>query len=308
MNATSVDVPTEFAIPSYPKIYQLGSPEIADLFKDPVVVQEKVDGSQISFGVINGKLTIHSHHCQLDLENAQKMFYLAICNLKEREHLMMPGVIYRGEYLQKPSHNLLIYNAVPEGHIALFDVSQFPLTPFSPSKVRDIAKSLNLGCVPTLLDEVIITDPMELKNLMETISFLGGQKIEGIVIKNYHRSAPYGGTMMGKWVSDTFKEIKYEAKSEGKDFISVLADIVATQARWEKAVIHLKEQGLLTDSLKDIGGLIQEVQKDTAAEAESLLKDKLWAWAWPQIKKKLTYGLPIWYKEKLLSKQFTPQE
>jgi ATP-dependent RNA circularization protein (DNA/RNA ligase family) len=36
---------------SYPSIYALGHRAIRELFDGPVVVEEKIDGSQFSFGV-----------------------------------------------------------------------------------------------------------------------------------------------------------------------------------------------------------------------------------------------------------------
>lgn len=36
-------------IGSYPKVYSIGHPKTSLLFKDEIVVQEKVDGSQFSF-------------------------------------------------------------------------------------------------------------------------------------------------------------------------------------------------------------------------------------------------------------------
>ena len=37
---------------SYPKIYNLGHKYLEELFLDDVLIEEKIDGSQISFGVI----------------------------------------------------------------------------------------------------------------------------------------------------------------------------------------------------------------------------------------------------------------
>jgi hypothetical protein len=38
---------------SYPKLYAMGHRAIADLLLDDVIVQEKVDGSQFSFGLFD---------------------------------------------------------------------------------------------------------------------------------------------------------------------------------------------------------------------------------------------------------------
>lgn len=40
---------------SYPKVYNLGHSAIKDLFHDEVVIQEKLDGSQFSFGIVDGE-------------------------------------------------------------------------------------------------------------------------------------------------------------------------------------------------------------------------------------------------------------
>ena len=43
---------------SYGKIFNLGHKETEALFDGPVVVEEKIDGSQFSFGSINGELNL----------------------------------------------------------------------------------------------------------------------------------------------------------------------------------------------------------------------------------------------------------
>ena len=40
---------------SYPKVYQLGHKAVLDIFSGPVVIQEKIDGSQFSFGLVGGE-------------------------------------------------------------------------------------------------------------------------------------------------------------------------------------------------------------------------------------------------------------
>lgn len=63
---------------SYPKVYNFGHRAIVDLMDGPVVVQEKVDGSQFSAGVIDGKLHCRSHHNALNLDEPPKMFREAV--------------------------------------------------------------------------------------------------------------------------------------------------------------------------------------------------------------------------------------
>ena len=53
----------------------MGHKAIAELLKGPVYVEEKVDGSQFSFGVDeNGEIRVRSKGCELVLDAPEKMF------------------------------------------------------------------------------------------------------------------------------------------------------------------------------------------------------------------------------------------
>ena len=73
-------------VTSYPKVYQLGHRAIKDLFLDEISVEEKIDGSQFSFQVIEidneawaTVLKCRSHHQQINLDEVPKMFEDAVC-------------------------------------------------------------------------------------------------------------------------------------------------------------------------------------------------------------------------------------
>lgn len=96
-----------------------------------------------------------------------------------------------------------------------------------------------------------------------------------------------------------------------KDIVALLIAGLATPARFDKAVQHLREAGTLEQSPKDIGALIREVQADVKAECAELIRDKLFDYAWPTIARGIIKGLPEWYKQQLLHLQFahtTPEE
>jgi len=90
---------------SYPNIFALGHRYIKDLFLDNVLIEEKVDGSQFSFGkfLIDGKeeLKCRSKGCQINVEFPEKMFSCAISSVKEIFNNLKIGWTYRGEYLSK---------------------------------------------------------------------------------------------------------------------------------------------------------------------------------------------------------------
>lgn len=293
----------------YPSIYNMGHRMVADLLKGPVYVQEKIDGSQISFGLINGELVMRSKGAPITVEAPQKMFEAAVKTCLALKPLMQEGWTYRGEYLAKPKHNTLAYDRTPINHIILFDINTAQETYLPYEKMAARASHLGLEAVP-LLFTGIVNNLEEFRSFLDRNSTLGGQKIEGVVIKpvNYDQFGPDKKCLMGKFVSEAFKEIHggewKRANPSNKDIMQIVAQKYATPARWQKAVIHLREKGLITDSPKDIGPLIKEAISDTLKECEDDIKRDLWAFAWERISRQLTNGLPQWYKEQLLAKQF----
>lgn len=78
-----------------------------------------------------------------------------------------------------------------------------------------------------------------------------------------------------------------------------------TPARWNKAIQHLREAGILIDAPQDIGHLIKETQADIKKECLDLIQQKLLEWALPHVLRGVVRGLPEWYKEELLKLQFS---
>ena len=109
---------------SYPSIFNLGHKALRELFERPVNVEEKVDGSQFSFGVTEeGELKIRSKGKEMVVEAPEKMFAGAVETVKGLKDRLHPGWTYRGEVLCKPKHNTLQYGRVPKGNVILFDVN-----------------------------------------------------------------------------------------------------------------------------------------------------------------------------------------
>ncbi len=169
-------------------------------------------------------------------------------------------------------------------------------------------EALRLGLeVTPLLFEGIITDPFMLRDFLDKVSILGGPKIEGVVIKNYKRFTMDGKVQMGKFVSEDFKEVhagEWKKENPGTgDIVQVLITKYRSMARWQKAVQHLKEKGLIKGEMSDMQHLFPEVAADTRKECEEEIKQLLFDWAWKNISRSLTGGLPEWYREQLLKEQ-----
>lgn len=292
---------------SYPKVYALGHRGIAEILQETVIVEEKVDGSQFSFGVFNGELKCRSKGQQIVVDAPEKLFNHAVATAIELSPLLHDGWTYRCEYLQKPKHNTIAYSRVPEKHLIVFDINTGHEHYLSREEKVTEAARIGLEFVPCYFQGMVETLD-QLRIFLDLESCLGGDKIEGVVIKNYSRFSIDGKAMIGKLVRDGFHERNCaefrKANPKSKDIIGNLIDTYRTTARFEKAVQHLNEIGNIEGDPRDIGLLMKEIQRDTLEECGEEIKEALFKWAWPQVQRGVAGGAPEWYKDKLLKEQF----
>jgi hypothetical protein len=297
-------------ITAFPKIFAIGSPHIPHLFHDEVEVTEKVDGSQFVFGKIDGELQMRSKGAMLVAEAPQQMFVEGVNHVLSVQDRIPDNTVFYCEYLQKPKHNVLAYDRIPGNHLVLFGVST-PAGRFvnDHATLLGYAALVDIDCIP-LLYYGKITDAEELSKLLDTESYLGGQKIEGVVVKNY-KPFLLGGQIInvtsGKYVSEAFKEV--HRKNWSKEHTSggkwqTFCAQFNTPARWEKAIIHLKERGELDHEPRDIGKLIKEIQDDIIAEEKEAILKVLWQLHKDDVLRKAIAGFPQWYKERLMEDSF----
>ena len=298
---------------SFPSVYAMGHAAVADLLLDPVLVEEKVDGSQFSFGHFPGHpdwpdgWQFRSKGATIQPLAPPDMFKGACSFARTLD--VKPGWTYRAEVLAKPKHNVLAYERTPKGNLILFDINpaqEVYLT--RPEKEAEAAR-LGLEIVPVLHDGMV-ENVEQFRSFLDRTSILGGQKIEGVVVKNYKRFGRDKKALMGKFVSEAFKEVHAaEWKSSNPTSSDIVQQAIAryrTPARWAKALQHLRDAGQIEGSPRDIGLLMKEVPEDTLKECEQEMKDFVWAWAWGHIRRGLGHGLPEWYKQVLLESQFGP--
>jgi hypothetical protein len=301
----------------YPKVRTVGHRDISNLLVGPVVVQEKVDGSNFSFGRgLNGKLFAWSRTQELDLEKPDGMFAAAADYIKSLDSYIPDcskdclGVIYRCEYLQKPKHNVLAYDRVPKNHLVLYEVEYLRAPDVIENLGMDrglldsVANMLQIDVIPEFWRGEIGPDafPNLVKNWHLTDSFLGGQKVEGVVIKNFNQTDERTGAtyLVGKVVREEFKEVhKHQVKLDKPDPVSIIGARCGGPARWRKAEQALKERGELTGSMEDIPKLMRYVQLDVATEEEDDIKEALWKLYRKNVLGCTTKGLPEWWKQKL---------
>ena len=294
---------------SYPKVFSLGHAALQELFLDPVLVEEKIDGSQCSAGCFNGELRVRSKGQELIVDAPEKMFARAVSVW--RSLALREGWTYRAEYLTLPHHNTLVYSRVPYNNLIIFDINPGEEKYLSYDEKVQEATRIGLEVVPRLF-EGRLASADEIRNLLDRDSCLGGSRVEGVVIKNYARFGRDKKALMGKFVSEVFKEVNKtewaKANPQSRDILQSLVETYRSEARWAKAIQHLREQGLLEGDPRDIGPLIRAAQRDVEVECEEEIKGILWGWAWPHINRKVTAGLPEWYKQRLLESQFTQEK
>lgn len=290
---------------SYPRIYNMGHAAIKELFLDDVLIEEKIDGSQFSFGRFDGELKCRSKSKQLVLDAPEKLFLKAIDTASGLD--LKDGWTYRAEYLQKPKHNSLAYDRTPKDHLIIFDISPTEEEYLCYSEKQAEAERVGLEVVPIMFCGKV-TNPGDLLDFLEKESVLGGQRIEGVVVKNYRRFGRDKKVLLGKHVSEAFKEKHNKQWKKGHpnsaDITQILIGNYKIEARWQKAVQHLRDDGRLLGDVKDIGGLIKETQYDIEKECKQEIMEALFKYYFPQIKRACVGGLPEWYKNQLVEKQF----
>lgn len=292
---------------AFPKIFALGTKPVANILDNEVEITEKVDGSQFIFWNINNTLYVRSKGAEISVHSPEKMFTEAVeYAYKLFENGKLPdGYAFYAEYLKKPKHNVLEYSRIPKNHLALFGVYEVASKTFinKYELIQRHAEYLDIDTVPLIYNGKIIAE--EVINLLNRESFLGKASIEGVVIKSYNELL-IGGQLLpvtsAKYVSESFKEVHKSSWSKEHTYGGKwdrFKENHRTEARWQKAVQHLKESGKLKTDPSDIGLLIKEVKEDIIKEEKDNIKDFLWNQFGEDLLRRSTCGLPEWYKAQL---------
>jgi len=214
---------------------------------------------------------------------------------------------YYGETLRKPKHSTLSYNRVPENHFALFGCvtawDEGNWYPFDGLSV--VADALRVEVAQRLIIEPTAEAILAFID-EDHESQLGGTAMEGVVIKNLSMDYLYGPTlwpiMTAKYVSEKFKEVhqkNWKVENTGKGRWIVFQEQFCTEARWWKSVQHMAEAGVLVGEPKDIGQLMNYVQKDIGEEAKDQILKFLWKEFGRDLMRNAVKGVPEWYKEQI---------
>lgn len=286
----------------YPKVQQLARVTKYFAPTTPVVVQEKLDGSNVSFYFEKDTSFLQSRTVRIDPEKPG-MFAPFVAWFKEHEDALLnyfgEGVIVYGEMVNN------------QGKIKYEKTS--PFVPFDVVRLnpqRVVAKdgivhtNQNISVIPGEFDlvpwsqwgvEPVSTwyrGPMGELNVEEMNARIG-PGVEGCVVKAYDVvgfwSDPETGDngswreaiVGGKVVREDFKELRTSVTSPKRmdDPLVGLADYVVTRARVDKAIAFLTEQKGMPPKPHEV---ISRVAKDVHDEAEQEVKDFLFRAYWPK--------------------------
>jgi hypothetical protein len=294
-------------VPGYYSILTYGSKGTEALLDGDVTVTEKVDGSQFRFGLRDGEFYMASHHKPIYEGEDYGMFDRAVEGAlgarfavdKLAQHWHTKNLWFFVEYLQRPKQNTLAYERMPDNHLCLWGVFRDgEMGPYG--AVQDAAATLEIEAVPLLARGRVSSE--DLVRLLDTESFLGAQKVEGLVITNAAQTIAIGPRvqpLICKLVRIEFKEQHKTQEAAGKSAIQQHMETYCSEARWLKAIQRRREASELLDAPQDIGPLLKSISQDLGAEEAENIKEFLWRHYRKEYLRTATRGFAYWYKERL---------
>lgn len=267
-----------------------------DKFKDRgIVVQEKLDGSNASFTIENGKLECFSRRKKLNESNTLNGFYEWVHKNISEDDTFIEGYIIFGEWLVKHKVN---YKEKYYKNFYVFDVYDKVNEEYLPHKeVLKFADLLSLQTVKTLLvvepehfDELKPEHVHQLvgKSDMTEVSNTG----EGVVVKFLDGKTDWETYF--KLLSTSFKETyRKKMTKEGKNN-ALIADYAMTKNRMEKMIFRALEEGRLKEDelqLENFSKIIKEVGKDFADDIMIEERDTILSLVEKQIKRNMPHIL-----------------
>jgi hypothetical protein len=269
-------------------------------------IEEKVDGSQFRFGIVDGEHKFGSHHIDYEGYTTDKMFQQAVVIAEGilKKVSGFDNIVFFAEYLAKPKQNALKYSRVPLSNFYLFDVAvdgKF----VSPSEVIKFADEVGVEPVRVLEVKRQLPEIEYLDSIVNMESVLGGEKMEGVVIKNYDMNIVINGKLRFfslKYVREKFRELnKIEHLDENKKVSpeDIVSRLINKEAVWSKAIQRIQEDGIITYEMRDIQSLIEAVKDDIEKEYKETIKEEMYRVYKKDIEKAVVRGLAEYYKKYL---------
>lgn len=255
-----------------PKTRRLGAGRTNQLMRSgrTCTVEEKVDGSLVcwTWNELTGLEVWGSRH-QIDVADPSDT-YKGVVRFIEglaAKGLLRPSWTYWAEVIDSPRPRTLGYDRPARNGLVLWDVQRQSGDYLGEFEKEIVAKSLDVDCAP-----VLHRGPLTLHllaTLVETSEpLLGGDRVEGVVIKDADDIS--AERLVAKYVADEFLEShlgeEFKLPDDRRALVSSLVGAVVTVPRMEKMRMAMADDGVLSNTPRDIGELCRRVREDIRAE------------------------------------------
>ena len=265
-----------------------------------VIIQEKLDGSQLTISNINGVVTFFNKSKQIS--GKSKPFLNSYLSLVNKPHIFKSGYFYHGEAMISIKPHTIVYEREAKYFWVLYEVVRADNTSLVPEEIYELIKDTGIEYLPPLYDNKQETEYIDYiqiaKRLMEDIttgeitSHLGGTP-EGVVLKALNRTRDIKSVNTRyKFVRQELAEMNSKKKKRiprvsDEQIIEAIGKIYDTEARMRKGVQHLQEEDKwnYNDPKKNISSLVDELDLDLLSEAEDDIKSMLFIRFFPKISK-----------------------
>jgi RNA ligase-like protein len=262
-----------------------------------VIIQEKVDGSQLSICNIDGKLRFFNKRKEISARS--KPFLNSHLSLADKPQLFKAGHMYHGEAMNSRQPNTIQYGREPRYFWIIYEVVKGD-TSLYPEQVEELIQDTGLEYIRPLYDNLgntESTDYVEIANgYIEQItkggitSILGGVP-EGVVLKTINRMKN------GKRVNTRYKFVRTEfaemnrsrkrrlPKLSDAAVIDGIGSVYNVPARFQKGVQHIQEEGKwdYDATNRNLTRLVNELDADLLKEYKDDIKNMLFIRFFPQI-------------------------
>ena len=274
-------------------------------------IEEKIDGSQMSFLSREGRIDFYNKRNRIDrIDRNNGVFCKAMMMLSRDEFVQVLNnqYIYHGEAVCNIRHNVVVYERTPKYYFILYDIYDVNTGKYlNLEQKHKEALRIGLECTSVLYvnndpdkhPSVVCEDLIRQIEDNKIQSCLGGS-IEGIVLK--HESFISRNKEIAvklKYVTQKFKE-RHVLKQEKvvrspSEFLEWLGKSFSTIPRFNKAYQHIIER----QEQLNMDKLVAELDIDFDKEYKDEIITYLWAEFGPIIKKYAREGVGSWYKQKL---------
>jgi len=299
----------------YPKILHIGAPLVETVFFEEIELSEKCDGSQCRVNLTNEFVATGSKNQNVAdygmFEIAHN--YSKVIHEETEWRQFGDDITLFCEFLKSPKHNTISYDRVPLNNLYLFGALVDGVH-MKTDDLNDIAKCFDID-PPNIMYEGNVESAEELKEFMTHESYLGGSLVEGVVIKNYNRTydplqvhsqAFIGYPMCAKFVREDFKAANAKRWNtlDRKKGVDAIVEMFFVGEMFQKTIQHLRDEGKITYTKKDLQYLIPEFFDDLMDEKKDAMTRMIMAEVFKVLKKRASgYVVKSWI-DYLTERQF----